>query len=519
MLYKWLEAASQRKAKQTRTAIMLCIEQVSTTEPATCLHALSDLPHLAFLDSAQRSPSLGRYSFLAIDPFAIFRVEQGKAFWNGEALKSPPFVALQEKLSQFQMAKPEGPSRYPPFCGGAVGYFSYEAGRLLECLPTTQADDLRLADIVLPFYDLVLAVDHFPEADELGDQPQAAKAWIFSSGLPKSGPEQQQHAENRLNWFKQHLLAAEREPSAEPAPPAISGWNSNFSRPAFEKTIAATREHILDGDIFQTNITQRFSATLPDNADTSPLAYYQQLRVKNAAPFAAYLDCGDHIIASSSPERFIILDEDGKAETRPIKGTAPRDLNNPDHDSELAQALVESEKDQAENVMITDLMRNDLSRVSKPGSVKVPSLCGLESYARVHHLVSTVTAQLKDGLGAVALLGACFPGGSITGAPKIRAMEIISELEQTPRNIYCGSIGYIGFDGVMDTNIAIRTLLFTGNEVHFNVGGGITILSRPEDEYEECLHKADAILRAVGTSLQSERSSLAQGPGALGAGR
>ena len=197
------------------------------------------------------------------------------------------------------------------------------------------------------------------------------------------------------------------------------------------------------------------------------------------------------------------------AETRPIKGTAPRNLQDPKKDQALAEALEASEKDRAENVMITDLMRNDLSRVCLPGSVKVPTLCGLESYARVHHLVSTVTAQMKGNLGAVALLGACFPGGSITGAPKIRAMEIISDLEQTPRNIYCGSIGYIGFDGVMDTNIAIRTIIFKDDKVHFNVGGGITILSHPEDEYEECLHKAAAIFRAVGTSVKEERDSLA----------
>ena len=496
-------------------------------DPATCLDKLASQPFLAFLDSASAHPDLGRYSYLAFDPFAVFKVEQGKASWNGTALDDPPFVALKRKLDLYRCdpASPSDtdPGCLPPFQGGALGYFSYEAGRLLENLPTTTREDERLPDMLLPFYDLVLATDLFPSC--YADEPAA---WIFSTGFCagdiRSEEERLARAKERLDWFKSCLLKAHAAPEANrSAPPAITGWRSSMSRPGFEAAIGQTRTHILDGDIFQANITQRFSAKVPEVSNVSggheerlsaptPLAYYQQLRAHNPAPFAAYLDMGDHVIASSSPERFIILNDRGHVETRPIKGTAPRDLSDKNRDRQLADQLAQNDKDRAENVMITDLMRNDLSRVCKKGSIKVPTLCGIESYARVHHLVSAVTGELRDGLGAVALLGASLPGGSITGAPKIRAMEIITDLEDLPRGVYCGAIGYLSFTGAMDTNIAIRTALFRDGKVHIHVGGGITALSEPEEEYEECLHKADAMLHAFGTSLEAERDNLAKGP-------
>ena len=481
-------------------------EEVPFFDPASCLQALSGEEHLSFLDSSATSVTLGRYSFLSFAPFGIFKVIEGIPFWNGEPLDARPFPALDRLLKRY--ALPASDASLPPFRGGAMGYISYEAGGLLERLPRLVSSDGRAKDkapdMVLPFYDVVLAIDHF-STTETGATKQ--RSWIISTGLPEEGDERSKRATERLDWFARRLEEA-RQSESLPAPPVLKGWRTNLPGPAFKQAVEQTREHIRDGDIFQANITQRFSAPLPDDPAATPLAYYQQLRVRNAAPFGAYLDCGDHFVASTSPERFLTLDVKGQVETRPIKGTAPRILDNPNKDRESAEALASSAKDRAENTMITDLMRNDLSRVCKSGSVKVPHLCSLESYARVHHLVSSVTGQMKPGLGPVALLGATFPGGSITGAPKIRAMEIISDLEKLPRRVYCGAIGYIGFDGAMDMNIAIRTVLFEKDWAHFNTGGGITILSDANEEYEESLHKASAIFAALGTSVEAERVNL-----------
>jgi para-aminobenzoate synthetase component 1 len=272
----------------------------------------------------------------------------------------------------------------------------------------------------------------------------------------------------------------------------IQGWTSNFTRPAYEQVVQKTVEYILAGDIFQANITQSFSSPLPENFDA--FAYYNALRAKNPAPFASYLDYGDLQIVSSSPER-LVNSVGAKVQARPIKGTRKRDAD-PAHDTILIEELMASRKDRAENVMIVDLLRNDLSRVAKLGSVKVPVLCGLESYANVHHLVSVVEAELREGLSNIDLLKAVFPGGSITGAPKIRAMEIIAELEGQARGVYCGSIGYLGFNATSDFNIAIRTALFSGGQAYVQGGGGITARSEPAAEYEESLTKISRLMEA-----------------------
>lgn len=251
-------------------------------------------------------------------------------------------------------------------------------------------------------------------------------------------------------------------------------------------------DYIHAGDIFQANLTQRFTADLPK--DFSPYGFYQNLRAINPALFAAYLNFDGFSIASSSPERFLKLDHK-KAETRPIKGTRPRHTD-PQCDQKNATDLAQSAKDRAENTMIVDLLRNDLSKVCTPHSVHVPELCAVHSFASVHHLVSTVTGELEEGQTALDLLAGCFPGGSITGAPKVRAMEIISELEACPRGPYCGAIGYIGFDGNMDTNIVIRTVVFKDNLAAAQVGGGIVADSDPLAEYNETLDKARALFDA-----------------------
>jgi para-aminobenzoate synthetase component 1 len=251
-------------------------------------------------------------------------------------------------------------------------------------------------------------------------------------------------------------------------------------------------EYIFAGDIFQANLSQRLEAPLLG----TPLELYRRLRRRNPAPFAAFLDYGDVAIASSSPERFLRVDDGRQVETRPIKGTRPRGVG-PEHDAALALALAESDKDRAENVMIVDLLRNDLSRVCRPGTVRVPELFAIEHYATVHHLVSTVVGELAPEHDAVDLLRAAFPGGSITGAPKVRAMQIIAELEPTARGVYCGAIGYVSVTGALDTNVVIRTYLVLGRDVYFQVGGGIVADSNPEQEYRETLDKARGLVAAL----------------------
>jgi para-aminobenzoate synthetase component I len=266
---------------------------------------------------------------------------------------------------------------------------------------------------------------------------------------------------------------------------------SNRDRATYLRMIERAIEYIRAGDCFQVNIAQRLQ--MP--ATIAPLDLYEKLRTRNPAPFAGYFDLGEHVILSASPERFLRVDN-GEVETRPIKGTRPRGMNVVE-DQRLAHELQASAKDRAENVMIVDLLRNDLGRVCEYGSIRVDALCRLESYEFVHHLVSEVRGRLRAGLGPIDLLRAAFPGGSVTGAPKIRAMEIIAELEKTARGAYCGSLGFIGFDGSMDTNLLIRTFVYGNGWVHFSVGGGIVADSIPETEYAETWHKAEGMLRAL----------------------
>jgi para-aminobenzoate synthetase component 1 len=337
-------------------------------------------------------------------------------------------------------------------------------------------------DAVLHFFDVVLAFDHLED-----------RAWLISSGWPEPDPDRRaRRAIERAEFFLDRLEGARTPPDRGSLP--VTRWSSNFTKQSYAEAVRKVIGYILDGDIFQANIAQRFTASLPARFD--PFDFYRVLRATNPATFGALLKFDGLTIASSSPERFFTV-RGGQVETRPIKGTAKRS-DDPATDLALAEELLASEKDRAENVMIVDLLRNDLSRVCRPHSVQVPVLCGLESYAAVHHLVSVVQGELAEGKTAVDLLAACFPGGSITGAPKIRAMEIITEIERYARQIYCGSIGYFGFDGSADLNIAIRTVMLRDHTATFQAGGGITALSDPVAEYEETLTKAQRIFAAFG---------------------
>jgi para-aminobenzoate synthetase component 1 len=393
----------------------------------------------------------------------------------------------------------------PPFQGGAAGYIGYDWGAALERVPRARCDDLAAPDLLLGLYDWVIAWDH-----------AASRAWIISTGMPERGKAAALRAATRLEWVKQRARAApdtqglpERlrlfvadgdpaRPARHSAPsypvPGVPGVRSNFTREGYMDAVARVIEYIRAGDIFQANLSQRLEAPLQG----TPLALYERLRRRNPAPFAAFLDFGGVVVASSSPERFLRVQPDGRVETRPIKGTRPRGVG-PEHDAALAAALAESEKDRAENVMIVDLLRNDLSRVCRPGTVRVPELFALEHYATVHHLVSTVVGNLPPEHDAVDVLRAAFPGGSITGAPKVRAMQIIAELEPTARGPYCGAIGYLSTGGALDTSIVIRTYLVPGGggDVYFQVGGGIVADSDPEQEYRETLDKAQGLIAAL----------------------
>ncbi len=445
-------------------------------EPVAVAQALAARPHLAFLDSGKDPSGLGRYSYVAADPFGVFKVIGERAYWNNVALSARPFDALRVLLQRYQ--QPTAPG-LPPFQTGAIGFLAYEAARLIEEVPGMAAPGSGIPDIELGFYDVVFVHDHARN-----------ESMILSSGWPEmDAGERAIRANHRIS----KLLELIDAPFAQLSPnPSITTWNFDVTQESFEKSVSGTVERILQGDLFQANLAQRFIADLPDGYN--PLTFYSTLRTMSPAPFGAYLGFEGITVASNSPERFLTL-KDRKIEARPIKGTAARGETS-QTDKALADALLHSAKDRAENTMIVDLLRNDLSRVSEPFSVKVPVLCGLETYASVHHLVSVVEAQLADGCDQVDLLKAAFPCGSITGAPKIKAMEVIGQVERVPRGIYCGSIGYFGFDGSMDLNVAIRTVTFQGNSVCFHAGGGITALSNPRDEYAETLVKAERIFQA-----------------------
>lgn len=450
------------------------------------------------LDSGMIVEGLSRYSFMSTDPFLVVtsrgsrvKIEKRRGPGAGqvETRVGNPLDIIGGLLRQYRVDRVECPV---PFFGGAAGYFAYDLGRQLEELPELAADDVGVPDCWLGFYDVVAALDHV-----------GREVYITSTGIPGPGPlASRAEARERLEWFEEKLtrgcggrpvLNSRPEAQAGKFEPGSRGLVSNFNRESYCRVVERAREYIAAGDIFQVNLSQRFS--LPRTED--PWEIYRRLRKINPAPMAAYINCGDGLqVVSASPERFLKV-TGGLVETRPIKGTRPRG-GTPEEDARWRNELWNSEKDRAELVMIVDLERNDLGRVCVPGTVRVPELYRLEEYPTVFHLVSTVLGRLESGRDVVDLLKASFPGGSITGAPKIRAMEIIEELEPVRRGIYCGSIGYLGFNGDTDLNIVIRTLVFAGDRIYFQVGGGITIDSDPLAEYMETLDKAKALVISLG---------------------
>lgn len=453
------------------------VELVPAPDPAETCAQLADLPNRVLLDG-DAGPA-----FLCADPWR--RITDSSA---------DPLQAVRAALDPYRSAPVPG---LPPFQGGAAGFVSYEFGGRLERLPPPPPDDVGLPRVWLGLYDWVIAWNG-----------ARSRAWVVSTGMGERGEgSRERYAQERLDALLARLrtppVRGARDASAtvspgfplpcpHPVPELGPAITSASSRNGFLQAVTRIREHIAAGDVFQVNLTHRLSAPLVGSA----WEFYRRLRRVNPAPCSAFLDGGDWAIASASPERFLRVTPDGQVETRPIKGTRPRGRTWQEDDA-LAGELCTSEKDRAEHVMIVDLLRNDLSRVCALGTVRVPALCVLESYATVHHLVSTITGRLAAGRDALHLLAAAFPGGSITGAPKIRAMEIIAALEPVARGVYCGAIGYVSATGAMDSSIAIRTCVVRGGTVHFGVGGGVVADSDPEAEYRETLDKAWGMVAAL----------------------
>jgi para-aminobenzoate synthetase component 1 len=466
----------------------MLIEEIHTPLAATEVFELfHSQPHSFFLDSGMDPQRLGRYSFIGIDPFLVMRsrgnqvtiIQQDRQ----ESERGNPFDILDKLLKTYSLDSFSAPI---PFWGGAVGYLSYDLCHFIERLPTTAVDDLELPESYFGLYDTILAFDNLEN-----------RVYIASTGFPELDEKQRlKRAKLRLKEMKNRLSS----PSSSNIPGIASEsvrkaaeavLRSNFTPEGYMEAVNRVREYIAAGDVFQVNISQRFETELT----ISPYELYRRLRQINPAPFASYLNFDGVTIVSASPERFLRVDGDW-VETRPIKGTKPRGKNSAE-DSMLAQELLNSIKDRAENVMIVDLERNDLGRVCQYGTVKVTELAILETFPTVFHLTSTVIGKLRSDKNRIDLLKATFPGGSITGAPKVRAMEIIDELEPTRRSVYTGAIGYLGFGRNLDLNIVIRTFIIKGSRAYFQVGGGIVYDSKAEAEYQETLDKAKALIQAL----------------------
>jgi para-aminobenzoate synthetase component 1 len=420
------------------------------------------------LESGSGFGELGRYTFWGTDPFLILRAK-GRSIEieddrHTERLNGNPLEVLRQLLREHTM--PCNPNDPPLASGGAVGYLGYDLRHFVEDLPKRATDDLHLPDLWMGFYRRI-NIDEQRESFEF-------RVRELSTRNPEPGTSSTVGQEQGTRKEKRRVT-------------------STFSKAAYLEAVRRVQGYILAGDVYQVNLSQRFEVPIRGAAAD----FYEQLTRMNPAPFAARLDCGEFSIVSVSPERFLKFDPVSRlVETRPIKGTHPRGKI-PEEDEALAAELSRSEKDRAEHLMIVDLERNDLGRVCEVGSVHVPELWRLERHPTVWHLVSTVRGKLRPGLDRIDLIRATFPGGSITGAPKIRAMEIIDEVEPTVRGIYTGAIGYVGFDGRMDLSIAIRMATVRDGMAYFHVGGGIVADSDPEMEYQETLDKARAIFEVV----------------------
>ncbi len=437
-------------------------------EASAYFAAIRDLPWAAWLDSG----GCGRYDILVAQPVAtlITRGEQTEVRDSSGVHYSTddPFALLRARLGQTV-----APMADIPFAGGALGYWSYDLARRYHRIPSIAQDAEHLPEMAIGIYDWAIILDH-----------QELSARVVSRHRDPAT------ADNLPRILER--LAAKTSEAQKGRPFSVQGKiSSNLQPVAYRKAFHAVQTYLEEGDCYQVNLAQRFAACASGDAFTA----YLELRRLSPAPFSAFLDWPQAQILCASPERFLEVRE-SRVETKPIKGTRPRSADVAE-DARLAEELRQHPKDRAENLMIVDLLRNDLNKNCEPGTVRTPKLFEVESFANVHHLVSTVQGGLQGGRDALDVLRDCFPGGSVTGAPKQRAMEIIEQLEPHRRGIYCGAIGYVGYDGNMDTNIAIRTLVHSGNEIRCWAGGGLVADSECDAEYQETLDKARGMLELI----------------------
>jgi len=455
-------------------------DRVAAVRPIDAAEAFRDLPGLALLESARPGRN-ARWTYLTADPVAVL---------ESPAAGPDPFAVARHLVARLDRT-PVVPAGAPPFLGGLVGFLGYDLGAVLERLPAIAPADQDLPLLRLALHDWVVAWDR-----------RTGHAWLGGRALDRDA----RRLSRRLDDVHARLTApGKRAPDPGPGSSGNDDWapfifTSGLDRAAYQGGVERIREHVARGDIYQANLTRRLETPF----DGDPWAVYRRLRTGDPSLFSAYLDLGSgpltghpRAILSASPEPFLSVDARGAVKTDPIKGTRPRGRDRT-QDRALACELLASAKDRAENVMIVDVLRNDLGRVCRPGSVRVPRLCRLERTAAVQHLVSTVTGELDAGRDAFDLLAASFPGGSITGAPKIRAMEILEGLEPVRRGPYTGALGWIGPDGAMQTSILIRTFVADGRRLSIHVGGGITWKSDPAAEWDETVVKARGPLGAIG---------------------
>jgi para-aminobenzoate synthetase component 1 len=454
------------------------------TDSSKIFARIADRPWAVFLDSGQPHSQFGHYDIMAADPF-VRLVTKGEYTEildskGHEVSTQDPFELLKSRLANYSLNQAE-----LPFEGGAIGYFAYDLARRVDDLPIQALDAENIPQMMVGIYDWAVVVDH-----------RLSRAWLVSHSFDQATEDVWPEL---CALFDAPLLI-----KSQSVFEVTSALSSNMDYKAYTQAFDKVKRYIYEGDCYQVNLAQRFSAKAMGDAWVA----YQALREISPAPFMAYMNFSNESplqVLSASPERFLQV-FNGHVETRPIKGTRPRSLD-AEQDKRNAESLQNSLKDRAENLMIVDLLRNDISKACEIGTVRADHMFALESFANVHHLVSTVTGKLAVGMTAIDLLRACFPGGSITGAPKLRAMEIIEELEPNRRGLYCGAIGYIGFDGNMDTNIAIRTAIYSHGEIRFYAGGGVVADSELTKEYRETLDKASSmleLLKAFGCDVSSQ---------------
>lgn len=469
--------------------------------PFGALCALRGLGFGSLLESCRVNNTTGRYSFVAAEPYLIFcsrgdeielslpAAPSGR-YGRRVVLKRRPLQKLRELMSNYRTSRRDG---LPPFTGGAVGFFSYDFVHQFERLPRTCTDDLGIPESYFIFVDAVVAFDHIENRAWLIVNPGAREQELgFRRPEPDEWPRLYDEAVSRMGRLISMLEGAflrVDDGKRLDRPPALI---PEMQKDHFERMAARCKEYIAAGDIYQANLSQRFKAELPD---IDPLKLYSVLRQVNPSPFAAYLDFGDLQIVSSSPERLVRL-QNGIADTRPIAGTRKRGLDFKETE-QLSMELLTNDKERAEHIMLLDLERNDLGKVCNYGTVRVDELMTIEDYSHVIHIVSNVRGELSEGKDAFDLIRAMFPGGTITGVPKVRCMEIIDELEPTARGPYTGSLGYISNSGDMDMNIIIRTFIVKGKKAYIQVGAGIVADSDPSREYAETLQKAEALKKSL----------------------